>query len=280
MPNLSSLFTKFLFRETLTTEEKTAIRGDIGVPAPPTTESVLALLDGSTLPASTIELGDASALTLASGVLAGDGDGDAVVGDGVTLGGNRLAFASEAMPAFKFYQDTSIVADAGGASSYFKVLETIAIPTEMQTTGSTIVLEIDVILKGTCNNKNALGIAFKHVDEGDLDGNIFPVASLSKGIHTFRGVVGLTCYQDVVFPPDHAWTVATPDALIAGSFDSGGTFGTPAIGASASGFVFITSIPMGATNMQFGVYISTSDASISSGTLDVAYSFRATLTPA
>lgn len=89
MPNLSSLFTKFLFRETLTTEEKTAIRGDIGVPAPPTTESVLALLDGATLEPGTLTLPDfadstppANALGLAGGRLA--------LGDGATVAGTPL----------------------------------------------------------------------------------------------------------------------------------------------------------------------------------------------
>lgn len=67
MPNLSSLFTKFLFRETLTTEEKTAIRGDIGVPAPPTTESVLALLEGAAVEVDYIETADREGLAIPVG---------------------------------------------------------------------------------------------------------------------------------------------------------------------------------------------------------------------
>ena len=69
MPNLSALFTKFLFRESLTTEEKTTIRGDIGAGTDPTAGSVLALLEGQAVEVASIGLTDGTGTALAAGRL-------------------------------------------------------------------------------------------------------------------------------------------------------------------------------------------------------------------
>lgn len=244
--------------------------------AEPTTESVLALLEGAELPVVAIDLGDASALTLATGRLSGDGAGGAVVGDGETLGGNRLAFYSEAMPALLEYNDPSITAEAGGDDTYFVQLGTIDIPVGAQVEGTSIELEIDITIKATCNAMNALGIAFKKTTEADIAGNLWAVASTSKGIHTFRGKADLTLTRDVIDPPDFILGEGIP-MLIASSFDAGGTFSTPAIGLRTSGFDYSAGYPIAATTMEFGIYIGTSESAITSGSINAVYSFRATL---
>lgn len=88
MPNLSSLFTKFLFRETLTTEEKTAIRGDIGVPAPPSTESVLALLEEAAVEVDYLKVADHEGATIPDNVYSRKGRtpyfGNFPISDGIS----------------------------------------------------------------------------------------------------------------------------------------------------------------------------------------------------
>lgn len=54
-------------------------------------EAILAALDGSEFPASSIILGDSSAVVLSDGALSGDGNGNAVVHDGIFTGGKVLA---------------------------------------------------------------------------------------------------------------------------------------------------------------------------------------------
>jgi len=86
-PNLSALISRFLFRETLSTQDKTDIRTDINALKNDAAD-VLALLDGETLTVDDLRLGDTSADVLPSGAIGGTGtNGELAVHNDSDTGG-------------------------------------------------------------------------------------------------------------------------------------------------------------------------------------------------
>jgi hypothetical protein len=229
-------------------------------------EQARAAIFGDTLTVNSITLGDASAITLALNALAGDGAGNIVIGDGVTLGGIRL-MKDVGVPSQNFLAAQAF--NPAGGPSYFLEIASIPLTADQVSLSLALALgiEVDVMLSSTANITE-LGICF--IAPGQTPGlyamYFVSTAPASRNdAYSFRsgGInIGLIDFvgeitQAQIAPGGDmmiATCPATPGNVTGVKFSSGDL---------QFDFVGPQPITLGvATEIKFGVWIKTSNANL------------------